>query len=61
MDARDYDRIADLLCQIRLKIRHNVNFTHKKGEYTIDHYCNAIEKLLIMTDELSDVDSKGLL
>lgn len=61
MDAPQYDRIADLLCQIRLKIRHDVQYTHKGGEFTIDHYCNTIESLLKMTDALADLDAKGLL
>jgi len=61
MDAREYDRIADLLCQIRHKIRLNVGFTHQKGKWTIDHYCSVIENLLIMTDDLNDLDTRGLL
>jgi len=61
MDARQYDRIADLLCQIRSKVRNNVQTTHKKGQFTVDHYCLSIEKLLKMTDQLAFVDEQGLL
>ena len=61
MEAREYDRIADLLCQIRSKVRNNVRTTTKKGEFTVDHYCIAVEKLLNMTDMLAEIDQKGCL
>jgi len=61
MDAQEYDRIADLLCQIRSKVRNNVQTTTKRGKFTVDHYCNAVEELLHMTDKLAKVDEKGWL
>ena len=61
MDATEYDRIADLLMQIRGKIHNNLQTTHQKGAFTKEHYMIMISKLLTATDELANVDSKGLL
>ncbi len=61
MDARDYDRIADLLCQIRNKINNNLQTTNRLGEWTKSDYLERINRLLEDTDTLADVDQKGLL
>lgn len=61
MDPRQYDRIADLLMQIRSKVANNLHTTHKKGEWTRDQYIDMVNKLLHATDQLADVDQKGLL
>ncbi len=61
MDAREYDRIADLLCQIRSKIANNLRTTTEKGRWTKELYLQRIASLLVNTDELADVDQKGLL
>ena len=61
MDAREYDRIADLLCQIRSKIANNLRTTTKKGQWTKELYLDRVNALLLNTDELADVDKKGLL
>jgi hypothetical protein len=61
MDARDYDRIADLLCQIRNKINNNLRTTTLLGEWTKADYLKRIAWLLEDTDQLADVDQKGLL
>ena len=61
MDAREYDRIADLLCQIRSKIANNLRTTTEKGRWTKELYLDRVNALLINTDELADVDQKGLI
>ena len=61
MDAREYDRIADLLCQIRSKIANNLKTTTAKGRWTKELYLDRVNALLLNTDELADVDQKGLL
>ena len=61
MDAREYDRIADLLCQIRSKIANNLKTRTEKGRWTKELYLDRVNALLLNTDELADVDLKGLL
>lgn len=61
MDARDYDRIADLLMQIRGKIANNLQTTTTKGKWTKEVYLDRINKLLDDTDMLAHHDLKGLL
>ena len=61
MEPREYDRIADLLCQIRSKIANNLRTTTEKGRWTKELYLQRIASLLVNTDELADVDQKGLL
>lgn len=61
MEPTEYDRIADLLCQIRSKIANNLRTTTEKGRWTKELYLNRVNALLINTDELADVDQKGLL
>lgn len=61
MDAREYDRIADLLCQIRSKIANNLKTTTAKGRWTKELYLDRVNALLLNTDELADVDQKGLI
>lgn len=60
MDAREYDRIADLLMQIRKKVR-KIEYKTKMGQWTIDQYCNHIDDLLHFTDILASKDMKELL
>lgn len=61
MDPRDYDRIADLLMQIRSKIANNLQTTTTKGKWTKEVYLDRINKLLDDTDMLAHYDQKGLL
>ena len=61
MDGREYDRIADLLMQIRGKIHNNLIVTHKKGAWTKEHYLIMVSRLLNATDQLADADQKGLI
>ncbi len=61
MDARDYDRIADLLCQIRNKISNNLQTTNIMGQWTKEVFLDRINKLLDDTDMLAHHDRKGLL
>ena len=60
MDAKEYDRIADLLMQIRKKIK-KIDTTTKKAEWIIQGYIKAIDNLLIGIDDLGQADSKGWL
>ena len=61
MDPIHYDRIADLLCQIRAKVENNLRTTHKKGEFTKEHYIMKVIELLESTDRLADLDQNGML
>ena len=61
MDPRQYDRIADLLMQIKLKIQNNLETTTLLGEWTKADYIKRINWLLEDTDSLADTDQKGLL
>ena len=61
MEPTEYDRIADLLCQIRSKIANNLRTTTEKGRWTKELYLDRVNALLLNTDELADVDQKGLL
>ena len=61
MDAKEYDRIADLLCQIRAKIENNLHTTHTKGHFTKHHYIMQVWNLLTLTDELAKLDQSELL
>ena len=67
MDPRDYDRIADLLMQIRAK--YSVLGVQKlsRARMDADTYdgmmdaLDLIEILLILNDNLGELDGKGLL
>jgi len=61
MDAANYDRISDLLCQIRAKIENNLVTTHTKGHFTKHHYLMKVWDLIKMTDELADLDRNEVL
>jgi len=61
MDSRQYDRIADLLMQIKLKIQNNVQTKTKIGEWTKEDYIQRINSLLQDTDALAFHDAQGLL
>lgn len=54
MDAREYDRIADLLMQIRKKYEQE---THDMAEYMV----HTITHLLVMNDQFAEKDAKGWL
>ena len=60
MDAQDWDRISDLLMQIRKKVD-NLLPTTKKGEWTREHYLNLVAELLRHTDTMAEIDGKGWL
>lgn len=60
MDAKEYDRIADLLMQIRKKIR-KIDARTKKGQWSVEEYTKRLDLLLLNTDELGQADAKGWL
>ena len=61
MDPLHYDRISDLLCQIRAKGENNLRTTHTKGQFTKDDYILKVYDLLKMTDKLHELDKSGML
>lgn len=61
MDARDWDRISDLLCQIRGKIENNLVTTHTQGHFTKHHYLMMVYDLINYTDEIAELQIKGVL
>ncbi len=60
MDPREYDRIADLLMQIRSKID-NINTKHRTGKNGKDSMLHHIEMALKYNDSLAQFDGKGWL
>ena len=60
MDAQEYDRIADLLMQIRKKVR-KIEYKTKKGQWTIEQVLGNIDDLLQDINDLGEVDAKGWL
>ena len=60
MDAREYDRIADLLMQIRKKVT-KIEYKTKMGQWTIEQYCKHIDDLLHFTDVLANKDELEVL
>jgi hypothetical protein len=54
MDAKEYDRIADLLMQIRKKYAKG---NHHMAKYMVER----INYLLIMNDKIAEQDGKGWL
>ena len=60
MDATEYDRVADLLMQIRKKIS-KIHYTNKKGQWTIEQVMANIDDLLQDINDLGEVDAKGWL
>lgn len=61
MDARDYDRIADLLMQIRSKLANNLQTTNLKGKWTKEEALARVSRLLDDVDKLAKADQQGLL
>lgn len=61
MDARTYDRIADLLMQIRGKIANNLKPITAHGKHKQKIYLAMVESMLEHTDQLANDDQKGLL
>ena len=67
MDPRDYDRIADLLMQIRKK--YSILGVRKLSKHTIDaegfdgalDALDLVELLLAVNDNLGKADAKGWL
>ena len=61
MDPRHYDRIADLLCQIRANVENNLRTTTSQGAAVQHDYIMKIYALLTLTDALFDLDKNELL
>jgi hypothetical protein len=61
MDARHYDRIADLLMQIRGKIANNLKPITPHGKHKQEIYLQMVESMLQHTDQLAIDDQKGLI
>lgn len=61
MDARKYDRIADLLAQIRA---HYSNIPqHQRGVYQhdVEHMVELMQQALYLNDKLGKACEKGLI
>ena len=61
MDARDYDRIADLLMQIRAKMTNIKLKTDSIDNGMRDRGVHYIDQLLFIVDALATWDQKGWL
>ena len=61
MDPAQYDRIADLLCQIRANVENNLKTTHTKGHFTKHDYILKVYELLKATDTLAELDKNRML
>jgi len=60
MDAKEYDRIADLLMQIRKKYV-NLEPKNEFGQHAKNAILDYINASLHLNDEIGEVDAKGLL
>lgn len=60
MEPQEWDRIADLLMQIRGKVD-NILPTTKHGEFFREGYLQQIEILIRRTDQMAEIDVKGWL
>lgn len=60
MDAQEYDRIADLLMQIRKKYA-NLEPKYEFGQHAKNAILDYINASLHLNDEIGKVDAKGLL
>jgi hypothetical protein len=60
MDAKEYDRIADLLMQIRKKYR-NLDITRNYEDHLREEAMRYIDILLGTNDHFANLDNKGLL
>jgi hypothetical protein len=61
MDGREYDRIADLLMQIRGKVANNLLTTTMKGQWTKELILQRVSSLIEDFDDLGKADQKGLI
>ena len=61
MDPLHYDRISDLLCQIRAKIDNNLRPNTKEGQLWKEDYIRRVLELLVITDDTANKDQKGML
>ena len=60
MDAQEYDRIADLLMQIRKKIA-KLDTTHDQNHHRKQTALDYVNALLHLNDELARDDAQGWL
>lgn len=60
MEPRDYDRIADLLMQIRKKYA-NLKLPDHMDAYNREIMLNTIDNLLKLNDKFGEWDAKGWL
>jgi hypothetical protein len=60
MDGQEYDRIADLLMQIRKKYA-NLEPKNEFGQHAKNAILDYINAALHLNDEIGKVDAKGLL
>ena len=60
MDAKEYDRIADLLMQIRTKYKllDSKNEVNAKRLRYVGHY---LDQIIMLNDHIGELDGKGLL
>jgi len=61
MDAKDYDRIADMLMQIRGKLPDWREINHEMAKYHTRDTIILIDSLLGYLDPLAKMDDKGWL
>lgn len=60
MDAKEYDRIADLLIQIRQKYAKQKT-TDSNSQDTLTHMILTIDHLLTLNDKIAKWDGQGWL
>ena len=61
MDPIHYDRIADLLCQVRAKVENNLRPRTKEGKVIKELYLAQICDMLLLNDQIANKDYKELI
>lgn len=59
MDPAHYDKIADLLCQIRAKVENNMKPRTAKGKIAKEMYIAQVIDMLELTDLTARWDKSG--
>jgi hypothetical protein len=60
MDAKEYDRIADLLMQIRMKYS-QITCKDTHDQHRLTYLIHSLDHLLKMNDLVAERDTKGYL
>lgn len=60
MDAKEYDRIADLLMQIRVKYK-TLDSENEENAKKLRYVAHYVDQLLLLNHNIAELDAKGWL